>query len=142
MGIAVGLSIPEHASTMIREQVMEEVPLVDLKKDDGLKTFLTFTEKKLGKDDMEDCLEKYEEFKQCKRESDQKINEFIHEFEQKYYRILKKGIKLPEEILCFELLSSANISKSKKMLILSGINFDKKEDLFDQAKKSLKKIQE
>ena len=28
----------------------------------------------------------------------------------------------------------------KKMLILSGINFDKKEDLFDQAKKSLKKF--
>ena len=26
------------------------------------------------------------------------------------------------------------------MLILSGINFDKKEDLFDQAKKSLKKF--
>ena len=28
----------------------------------------------------------------------------------------------------------------KKMLILSGINFDKKEDLFHQAKKSLKKF--
>ena len=65
---------------MIREQVMEEVPLADLKKDDGLKTLLTFMEKKSGKDDMEDCLEKYEEFKQCKRESDQKINEFIHKF--------------------------------------------------------------
>ena len=64
---------------------------------------------------MEDCLEKYEEFKQCKRESDQKINEFIHEFEQKYYRILKKGIKLHEEILYFELLSSANINKSEKV---------------------------
>ena len=96
MGIAVALSLPEHDSTMIREQVLEEVPLADLKKDDGLKTLLTFMEKKLGKDDTEDCLEKYEEFKQCKRESDQTINEFIHEFEQKYYRILKKVIKLPE----------------------------------------------
>ena len=85
MGIAVALSLPGHDSTMIHEQVMEEVPLADLKKDGGLKTLLTFMEKKLGKDDMEDCLEKYEEFKQCKRESDQKINEFIHEFEQKYY---------------------------------------------------------
>ena len=114
MGIAVALSLPEHDSTMIREQVMDEVPLADLKKDDGLKTLLTFMEKKLGKDHMEDCLEKYEEFKQCKRESDQKINEFIHEFEQKYYRTFKKGIELPEEILCFELLSSAKISKSEK----------------------------
>ena len=31
-------------------------------------------------------------------------------------------------------------SLKKKMLILSGINFDKKEDLFDQANKSLKKL--
>lgn len=140
MGIAVALSLPENDSTVIREQVMEEVKLDDLKKDDGLKTLLTFMEKKLGKDDMEDSLEKYEEFKNCRREQDQKIGEFIHEFEQKYNRILKKGIKLPEEILCFELLSSANISKPEKMLILSGINFEKKENLFDQAKKSLKKF--
>ena len=42
------------------------------------------------------------------------MNEFIHEFEQKYYRLLEKGIKLPEEILCFELLSSANISKKSE----------------------------
>ena len=47
---------------------------------------------------------------------------------------------MPEEILCFELLSSANISKSEKMFILSSINFDKKEDLFDHEKKSLKKF--
>ena len=82
MGIAVALSLPENDSTVIREQVMEEVKLDDL----------------------------------------------------------KKGIKLPEEILCFELLSSANISKPEKMLILSGLNFEKKDDLFDQAKKSLKKF--
>ena len=53
---------------------------------------------------------------------------------------MKKGIKLPEEILCFELLSSANIIKPEKKLILSGMNFEKKDDLFDPAKKSLKKF--
>ena len=57
----MGISLPEHDSSMIREQVMEEVPLADLKKDDGLKTLLTFMEKKLGTDHMEDCLEKYED---------------------------------------------------------------------------------
>ena len=80
MGIAVTLSLPEHDSTMIREQVMGEVLLADLKKDDALKTLSTFMEKKLDKDDMEDCLEKYEEFKRYKRESHQKVNEFIREF--------------------------------------------------------------
>ena len=63
MGIAVALSLPENDSTVIREQLMEEIKLDDLKKDDGLKTLLAFMEKKLGKNDMEDSLEKYEEFK-------------------------------------------------------------------------------
>ncbi len=138
MGIAVALSLPETES--VRAQVMGSVPLEDLKKEGGLSTLLKFMEAKLGKDDLEDSLEKYEEFKCCTRAADQKISDFILDFEQKYHRILRKGIKLPEEILCFELLSSSNISKPEKMLILSGINFENKDTLFEQAKKSLKKF--
>ena len=87
MGIAVALSLPENEESRIREQVMEEVKLEDLKKDTGLTILLTYMEKKLGKDNMEDSLEKYEEFKSCRREKEQKINSFIIDFEQKYHNI-------------------------------------------------------
>ena len=83
---------------------------------------------------MEDSLEKYEEFKNCKRSKNQKIAEFISEFEQKYNHIAKKGIKLFKEVLAFELLSNANISKHDKMLVLTGIDFSQKSTLFEQAK--------
>ena len=96
MGIAVALSLPENDKSRIREQVMEEMELATLKADDGLEKLLTFMEGKIGKDTMEDSLEKYEEVKNCRREKDQKISPFIIDFEQKYNRILKKGIKLPE----------------------------------------------
>ena len=59
MGIAVALSLPENDESRIREQVVEEVKLEDLKKDTGLTILLTFMEKKLGKDVMLDSLEKY-----------------------------------------------------------------------------------
>ena len=140
MGIAVALSLPENDKSRIREQVMEEIELATLKADDGLEKLLKFMEGKLGNDTMEDSLEKYEEFKNCRREKDQKISTFIIDFEQKYNRILKKGIKLPEEILCFELLSSANINKQEKMLILSGIDFEKK-DFICSSNKIIEKIQ-
>ena len=140
MGIVVALSLPENDKTRIRDQVMEDVKLEDLKKYDGLETLIKFMEKKLGKDDLEDSLEKYEEFKNCRRKSEQKISGFIIEFEQRYNRIANKGIKLPQEILCFELLSNANISKQEKMLVLSGIDFEKKDSLFEQGIKSLKKF--
>ena len=53
---------------------------------------------------------------------------------------IRDSIELPQEILCFELLASANITKQEKMLVLSGIDFDEKTKLFDLAKKSLKKF--
>ena len=139
-GIAVALSLPENDSSRVREQVFEEISIDDLGKDDGLKTLLKFMDSKLGKDDMEDSLEKYEEFKNCKRTKNQKITDFILEFEQRYNRMAKKDITLPQEILAFELLSNANISKQDKMLVLTGIDFSKKSTLFEQAKRSLKKF--
>ena len=95
---------------------------------------------KLGKEDLEESIEKYEEFKNCKRSKNKKITEFISGFEQNYSRIATKNIKLPEEILAFELLSNANISKQDKMLVLTGIDFSQKSTLFEQAKRSLKKF--
>ena len=53
---------------------------------------------------------------------------------------MQKDIKLPEEILAFELLSNANISEQDKMLVLTGIDFSQKSTLFDQTKRSLKKF--
>ena len=49
---------------------MEEIEIATLKTDTGLAKLLEFMEKKLGKDTMEDSLEKYEEFKNCRREKD------------------------------------------------------------------------
>ena len=68
---------------------------------------------KLGKEDLENSLENYEEFKNCKSSKNQKITEFILEFEQKYNHIAKKDIKLPEEILASELLNNANYIQAR-----------------------------
>ena len=74
---------------------MEEMDKSDLAKEDGLEALLSFMELKLGKDDMQDCLDKYEDFKLFKRKEGQKIGDYIIEFEQKYNRILKKDIASP-----------------------------------------------
>ena len=47
---------------------------------------------------------------------------------------------LPAEILAFKLLRKANITKEEKLLVLTRMNYDNKETLFEEAKKSLKKF--
>ena len=49
-------------------------------------------------------------------------------------------MKQSPETLAFELLRRVNITKAEKMLVLTGMNYNNKETIYDQAKKSLKKF--
>ena len=47
---------------------------------------------------------------------------------------------LPAEVLAFKLLRKANITKEEKLLVLTGMNYDNKKTLYEEAQKSLKKF--
>ena len=51
-------------------------------------------------------------------------------------------IKLPSEILAFKLLINANLSKQESMLVLTGVNFAEKKNMYQQTKHSLIKFME
>ena len=72
-----GTGIPDNDSSKIREQVFEETSAYDLAKETGIKTLLDFIDLKLGKEDLEHSLEKYEELNNYKTSKKQKITEFI-----------------------------------------------------------------
>ena len=100
---------------------------------------LKFLDKLLGKEDLVDSLEKYEDFERFERNAGQSINEYLSSFEWKYKKIENKGMKLPAGVLAFRLIKKANISRDEKLLILSELNFENKSTLYDDAKKALKK---
>ena len=138
--IAIALSLPADGEeeTGIREKVFEELKLEDLEKDNGLDTLIAFFDKHLGKDDLSDSFQKFEEFEECIRRSES-IRDYIQNFDQKYNRLVKLNMTLPKPIVAFKLLKGANISKEQRMLVLTGLDFDNKEGLYEQAKASLKK---
>ena len=117
-GIAIALSLPEEGANGIREKVFDELDLEVLNAENGLEKLIEFFDKTLGKDDLVDILEKFEEFEDYERECDQSVNDFISKFDQKYNKILKNKIVIPSEILAFKLLKRDDISKSEKMLVL------------------------
>ena len=137
-GIAIALSLPENDN--IREKVFDELDINDLKKADGLDTLIQFLDLHLGKDDLADSLEKFEDFEDFSREKGQSIANFISLFDQKYHKIAKKDMALPPAILAFKLLKCANITKAEKMLVLTGIDYSRPEEMYEQAKRSLKKF--
>ena len=128
-GIMIALSLPEDDETGIRERVFDEMDIGDLKKETGLELLIAYMDKHLGKDDLADSLEKYEEFEEYKRESGQSMTEYITKFDQRYNKILKLKMTLPSAILAFIIMKKANLSKSERMLVLTGLDYSQKEEL-------------
>lgn len=139
-GVAIALTLPEDDDSKIREKVFDQIKLEDLKKETGLETLIEFLDKHLAKDDLADSLTKFEDFEDYRRAESQTIVEYISVFDAKYRKIEKKEMKLPPEILAFKLLRRANISKEETMIVLTGMNYDEKATLYEQAKSSLKKF--
>lgn len=90
--------------------------------------------------DKVDSLQKFEEFEDIQRSEGQSINEFIASFDCAYQKIEKKNMKLPSEILAFKLIRKANITKEEKLLVLTGMNYENRDTLYEEAKTSLKKF--
>ena len=110
-GIAIALTLPEDHESGIREKVFDEMLLEELHSDAGFTKLVEFLDVKLGKDDLTDSLEKFEDFENFKRDSEQTVMEYISRFDQKYNRIVKLDMRLPQAILAFKLLRKANLSK-------------------------------
>ena len=81
----------------------------------------------MAKDDLVDSVEKFDDFDAAM-------------FDAIYRKIEKKKMTLPSEILAFKLLKKANITKEERLLILTGMNYEQKSTLYEEAKSSLKKF--
>ena len=138
--VTVAFSLPEEDETRIREKVFTELTLGDLNVETGLKVLTDFLDKKLKIDDIADSWYKFNDFDECKRGSDQSVNDFIVLFDQKYQKIVKRQITLPSEIVAFMLLKRSNLREEERQLVLTGMDYSKKGELYEQAQKSLQKF--
>ena len=58
-------------------------------------------------------------------------------FDLKYKRVDRKNMKLASEVLAFRLMKKANLTRAEKLLILTGMDFENKPALYEQAKKAM-----
>ena len=139
-GLALALSLPEEHSNNIRDKVFSEVPIEDLNKEDGVKTLLRFMDNIFKKDELSEAYEVYADFDRYKRTEEISIEMYVMEFEKLYHRTKKFKMELPEAVLAFKLLEGANLNKTDKQLVLTGVDYAKPDTLFRQMTCSLKKF--
>ena len=89
----MALSLPNKSKfgNDIRERIFESLSEDQLKSDEGLKEVLAFLDKELGKNAVDDMIEKWDDFDSCKKSDSQTMEDFISDFESKYNRIKATG---------------------------------------------------
>ena len=141
-GNFIALSLPNKSKfgDDLRERAFEKLSLGELKEDNGLDKLIEFLDEELGKNAVDEIIEKWEEFDNCKRAANQTIDEFSNDFEAKYNRIKQSGSKIPEEILAYMMMKRAGLTHVEKMLVISRIDMEDKENLFKKFKIHMKNI--
>ena len=137
-GIAVALLLPSESSSDICDKVFEQLTITDLKAENGFETS-AFLDRELQKDDISANYDKFDDFEEFCRPPNQSIHEYITKFDQLYNCVAKRKMKHPSSILAFKLLKCANLTTDEYMIVLTGMNYDEANTLYEWAKKYLKK---
>ena len=138
--VVLALSLPDSDESGVKDKLFNDISLADLNIDGGVNTFKTFMDGLFKKDDLTETYERYVEFDRFVRVSTQSIDEFIMEFDKLYNRAAKRDIKLPEVVKAFKLLEAAKLSHQDKLFVLTAVDYEHKDKLYDQAKSALRKF--
>ena len=141
-GNFVALSLPNKSKfgNDIRERVFENLSPEDLSAENGLGKIITFLDQELGKDAIDDVIEKWDAFDSCTKKNNQTLEDFISEFEMKSNRVKATGTSLSGEILAYMLMKRAGLSNLERMLVLSRVDIEDKNNLYKNVKLHMSNI--
>ena len=123
----------------IKNSLLEKADDDDLNTNDGVKKLFKLMDEFLGKDELEEAYELYEEFDSFSRSDDDWIK-FITDYDVYYQRLKNKDTPLPEWLLGLKLLKAARLTDEERMIVMTGLDFSKKDELYKATVTSLKKF--
>ena len=94
--VAVALSLPDSASSEFRNTGFSELTLDDPKKENGIMILIAYMDSLFKKDELSEVHKRYVAFDRYKKDSSQKMDDFILEFERRYNRAKQKEMELPK----------------------------------------------
>ena len=109
--------------------------------EDGLENVKAFLKLNIVQDSVSEVVDKIMTFMGTTIKPDQTVQEYVSNFESSYSLTKSKAkmAELPPLFLMWVLTKNANISEHDKKLVLSGVDLDKPEDIYEDTKKALLK---
>ena len=111
-----------------------QLDVKDLKTKDGVKALRLKLDKTFVKDKKVAMYESYEKFEKFKRSKDMSLEDYTIEFAELVYCLEKYEIKLPQVVLAYHYLNSANLTETQSTIVKSTIPEYTYERMVDQVK--------
>lgn len=138
-GVAVALSFPE--GSLVRDKVFSEVDIGTLDAEDGITKLLEFLDHVYLKDELVRAYEAWSEFDSYRKSVKSTMEDYIMEYRKLYSKVKKYGsTEISEPILAFKMLDCAGLTKKERQLVVTGVDFSKKDKLLEQVSTSLIKF--
>ena len=136
----IALNLPNDCpwAKDIRTKVMEKLSIVDLCADDGFNKLVSILDEELLQPEIEQAVEDWDNLENRSKKDSETIEEFVNDFERLLARVESKGAKLPACVKCLMMLKRIRLSHEERLIVLSKLDFDEKENLFSDVKKCLK----
>ena len=103
--------------------------------DNGVKNLLEKLDKLYLKDDTHSAYEAYERFETFSRAPSMTVSDYTIEFERLYNKVKQHKMELPDGVLAYRFLNSANISSHHKQLVRATLSELSYQSMKDQLKK-------
>ena len=113
---------------------------VDVFDEDSVPQLIELLDKSFKKDDLSMLHQSWTQFIKYKKSRSDSVDEFLNTFASKAAALKRDGVKLPEDVLGLQLLDAANLEDNEVQLVLTAVDFDKRERLYEQAEKALRKF--
>ena len=123
----------------LADKFLEQHSAEDLANDEALDLVKDYLDKELDKPEINKAVDKWNEFEECRKLSSESYEGYLDRFERAYTAVQSASkVSLPQDIRSFMFLARAGIVGVNRTIVMSKLDIDKKETLFDQLGKVVK----
>ena len=117
-------------------QCCKSISTDKLKGDGGVTELMKKLEELFAKDSEQAAFTAYEQFETFMRPTEMEMVDFINEWDRRYAKITEKKMELPDGVLAYRLLKSANVSDICQTMVRTSIS----KLSLDEVKRQLKAV--
>ena len=117
-----------------------QVGEVDVIGDNSVNEILQVLDKSFKSDDLTLMHKSWTSFINLKRSQSESMDSYIDQFERRIAELKREGIDLPQKVLAMQLIDAANLEAKDVQMVLTGVNYDRPDDMFEQMKRAVRKF--